>query len=152
MKVLVFSDSHRSLGGMYEAIETHKPDQVFHLGDLLSDAEEVSYLYPHLPICTVPGNCDGWTSDPLKKQITLDGVRILLSHGHVWHVKTGYSTAIAEARSIQADVLLFGHTHHPYCEQLEDGLWVLNPGASRSSYGILDIHRGQVHCQLVYFD
>ena len=34
MKILVFSDSHRSLAGMYHAIEEHQPDQVIHLGDL----------------------------------------------------------------------------------------------------------------------
>ena len=39
MKILVFSDSHRSMSGMYSAIDRHLPDQVIHLGDLLQDAE-----------------------------------------------------------------------------------------------------------------
>ena len=87
LKILVFSDSHRSLIGMYRAIDQHKPQQVIHLGDLEQDIEEVAEHYPQLPFCTVPGNCDGWTTAPLKKQITLEGVSILLSHGHLWGVK-----------------------------------------------------------------
>ena len=148
MKILVFSDSHRSRGGMLDAIDAHRPDQVIHLGDLQSDAEELTYVYPKLPICMVPGNCDGWTMDPLKKQITLAGKRILLSHGHLWGVKKGYEVAVADARAVGADILLFGHTHRALCQQLEDGLWMMNPGASRSSYGLIRIEQGQIHCSI----
>lgn len=74
MKILVFSDSHRSLSGMYAAIDLHKPEQVIHLGDMMDDAEEVARHYPKLPFCLVPGNCDGWVvTVPVKKQITLGG-------------------------------------------------------------------------------
>lgn len=146
MKILVFSDSHRSLSGMYNAIDAHQPDQVIHLGDLQRDAEEVARVYPRLPICMVPGNCDGWTTDPVKRQITLAGKKILLSHGHLWGVKSGYDAAIADARASGADILLFGHTHRALCQQLEDGLWMMNPGTSRSSYGLILIQDGQIQC------
>ena len=56
MKILVFSDSHRFLSGMVQAIEEEKPDQVIHLGDLMGDAEELSWRFQTLPICMVPGN------------------------------------------------------------------------------------------------
>jgi len=133
---------------MLDAIDAHRPDQVIHLGDLQSDAEELTYVYPKLPICMVPGNCDGWTMDPLKKQITLAGKRILLSHGHLWGVKKGYEAAVADARAVGADILLFGHTHRALCQQLEDGLWMMNPGASRTSYGLIRIEQGQIHCSI----
>ena len=121
MKILVFSDSHRSLSGMYAAIDLHQPRQVIHLGDVMDDAEEVAGHYPALPFCLVPGNCDGWgVAVPVKKQITLGG------------------------RSI----LLFGHTHIPLCRQLEDGLWMMNPGPARSSYGLIEITDGTVACSL----
>ena len=99
MKILVFSDSHRFLSGMVQAIEEEKPDQVIHLGDLMGDAEELSWRFQTLPICMVPGNCDGWTTAPAIKRITLQGKNILLSHGHLWRVKGGYDLAIAEAGS-----------------------------------------------------
>ena len=128
---------------MYAAIEHHKPQQVIHLGDMISDAEEVARHYPKLPFCMVPGNCDGWfTTVPLKKQITLEGRSILLSHGHRWDVKAATSQAIADARAVGVDILLFGHTHIPLCQQLEDGLWMMNPGPARSSYGLIEIEAG----------
>ena len=149
MKILVFSDSHRSRGGMLDAIDAHRPDQVIHLGDLQSDAEELTYVDPKLPICMVPGNCDGWTMDPLKKQITLAGKQFLLSHGHLWGVKRNFDGAIADARAAGVDVLLFGHTHKAVCHQLEDGRWVMNPGTSRSTYGMITIENGVIQCSIL---
>lgn len=146
MKVLIFSDSHRSLSGMYSAIEMHHPDQVIHLGDLMEDAQEVAYAYPRLPFCMVPGNCDGWTTEPAKKQIHLAGKNILLSHGHLWGVKRGFDTAVADARACGADILLFGHTHQALYRTLDDGLLLLNPGASRSTYGLLELGNGTMSC------
>ena len=134
--IIVFSYSEIYTGGMIQAIDEQKPDQVIHLGDLISDAEEISYLYPKLPVCMVPGNC------------TLQGRSILLSHGHLWGVKSGCDAAIARARAAGADILLFGHTHQPLCQQMEDGLWVLNPGPSRSSYGTILLEEGLTCCTL----
>ena len=148
MKILVFSDSHRSWSGMIQAIEEQQPDLVVHLGDLQRDAEELALLYPKLSMVTVPGNCDGWTTVPSIKQITLQGRSILLSHGHLWGVKSGCDAAIARARAAGADILLFGHTHQPLCQQMEDGLWVLNPGPSRSSYGTILLEEGLTCCTL----
>ena len=148
MNILVFSDSHRYVSGMYCAIEAHHPDQIIHLGDHQEDAEEVAAVYPTLPFCMVPGNCDGWTTEPLKKRITCDGVSILLSHGHLWHVKQGYELAISDARNSGADILLFGHTHVAVCKQLEDGLWMMNPGSCRSTYGLITLEHGTIQCSI----
>ena len=134
---------------MIQAIDEQKPDQVIHLGDLISDAEEISYLYPKLPVCMVPGNCDGWTTVPSIKQITLQGRSILLSHGHLWGVKQSYHAAYADARACRAQIVLFGHTHKALCQQLEDGLWVMNPGMSRSSYGLIELEDGQIRCAVL---
>ena len=61
-RIFVFSDSHRYVRNMYAAMEDGKPDLVLHLGDMLRDAEELSYAYPQQSIVMVPGNCDGWTT------------------------------------------------------------------------------------------
>lgn len=148
MKLLILSDSHRSMSGIYQAIDQEKPDHVIHLGDLLQDAEQASFAYPTLPFCMVPGNCDGWTNLPPKKQITLKGKSILLSHGHIWGVKSGYERAIMDAQAVQADILLFGHTHQPLCQQLDSGLWMLNPGSSRSSYGTIELTQERILCKI----
>ena len=149
MKILVFSDSHHSLSGMYQAIELEQPHQVIHLGDMMDDAREVACAYPRLPFCMVPGNCDGWTTEPPKKQITLAGVPILLSHGHLWGVKQSLHAALADARACGVRILLFGHTHKALCRQTEDGLWVVNPGMSRSTYGRIEIVDGRISCAVL---
>ena len=116
---------------------------------MMYDAEEVSEHYPKLPFCLVPGNCDGWgAATPPIKQITLAGKSILLSHGHRWGVKSSYDMAIVAARVAEADILLFGHTHNALCEQLDDGLWMMNPGAARYSYGLIEIENGEINCTL----
>lgn len=151
MKLLVFSDSHRSLRGMRDAVELERPDYVLHLGDLEEDARLLSQEYPMLAVAGVPGNCDGWMpSGPLQKLITYGQTRVLLSHGHIWHVKSGYGAALAAARSCGADILLFGHTHVPYCQRQEDGLWVMNPGSIRDSgsYGVILLEGDGADCLL----
>lgn len=150
MKLLVFSDSHRSLAGMRKAVELERPDYVIHLGDLEQDAQLLGQEYPQLAVASVPGNCDGFVFSPLQKLVTYDKIRILMSHGHIWHVKGGYGGAISAARKCDAHILLFGHTHVPYCERLEDGLWVMNPGSVRDSgsYGVITISGGNAVCEL----
>ena len=136
---------------MYAAMEDGKPDLVLHLGDMLRDAEELSYAYPQQSIVMVPGNCDGWTTQPLQKLLDIQGKKLLLSHGHIWQVKSGCETALAAARQQGADLVLFGHTHRAYCVQEPDGLWVLNPGAARDSYGVVTIDGSGMRCEIVSF-
>lgn len=150
MKLLVFSDSHRSLQGMRDAVELERPDYVVHLGDLERDAQLLSQEYPTLAVTGVPGNCDGFNFSPLQKLVTYGHTRVLMSHGHIWGVKGGYGAAIAAAQKCDAHILLFGHTHVPYCQQLESGLWVMNPGSIRDSgnYGVIDLSDSRILCQL----
>ena len=49
---------------MYDAVELEKPDMAFHLGDCISDAQDLSSAFPMLDLCYVPGNCDYCTSVP----------------------------------------------------------------------------------------
>ena len=66
----------------------------------------------------------------------------------LWGVKSGYDRAFAQARAVGADILLFGHTHQALCRQLEDGLWVLNPGSSRSTYGLITLDETGISCSI----
>jgi predicted phosphodiesterase len=58
-----------------------------------------------------------------------------MTHGHNHHVKQTRLRLVADARAAGAAAALYGHTHEPDCQQLEDGLWLLNPGACGSSGG-----------------
>ena len=134
---------------MLRLVEQEQPRQVFHLGDLVRDAQALQDDFPALPVALVPGNCDGWTTLPSTLHLTLGGFHFLLSHGHLWDVKRGYEAAIAAGRKAGAHVVLFGHTHQPLCRQLEDGMWLLNPGPSRSSYGVIRLEEGQLSCAVL---
>ena len=132
MKILVLSDSHASLRRMREWIEVVKPDAVVHLGDHYDDGQALQEEYPRLSFWLVPGNCDRWRAPVGAPEILCTkvcGVRLFMTHGHNHHVKQGMGALLSDARRMQAQAALYGHTHMPVCQQEPDGLWVLNPGS-----------------------
>ena len=96
MKLLILSDTHRSLGFAYDAIEKEHPDAVVHLGDHLTDAEDLSFACQEPDFYYVPGNCDYAPTVPQSLTLELDGVRIFVTHGHLYGVKRDL-TALAGA-------------------------------------------------------
>ena len=96
MKLLILSDTHRSLGFACEAIEKEAPDAVIHLGDHLGDAEDLSFAYQDPDFYYVPGNCDYAPTVPQMLTLEFDGVRIFATHGHLFGVKREL-TALADA-------------------------------------------------------
>lgn len=137
MRILVFSDSHGRVGSMQDMIERYVPDAVFHLGDVVRDGDKLQELYPKLAFHRVAGNCD-WSAHglPLEDVVRLDGKTIFYMHGHTQSVKSGVGMAVRAAQAIEADVLLFGHTHRAICDD-RDGLLVVNPGAAQDGCGAL---------------
>ena len=138
MKILVMSDSHSSLRFMRLCIDRLKPQHVIHLGDLFEDAQAVQEDYPHVRFHAVPGNCDTYlirNQQPAVLCYDIDGVRLMMTHGHLHGVKSGLTRLIADARQMNAGGVLFGHTHEKLCFQDESGLWIINPGSCRSDHG-----------------
>ena len=87
MIITVFSDLHGDSDKQMEAaFETS--NYVVFLGDGLSRIRGFEYEHPDKFIF-VRGNCDLWDDTPTKRILDLDGVRILVTHGHEQHVKTG---------------------------------------------------------------
>ena len=149
MKLLIFADSHRMLGSMVEAVEEESPDQIFHLGDLESDAQYLADRFPHIPVCSVPGNCDYMPREAYTKLVTVGGKTFFLNHGHTYRVKYGFDAIINAACVARADVLLFGHTHTPYYADV-NGLTVINPGSIGygDTYGVLTIENGSLNYEM----
>ena len=82
MEILVLSDSHGRVDHMVRAVEQFHPRQVLHLGDCVRDTQALERQFPQLPVTMVPGNCDwGQTGEP-ERLLEIDGVRILMLHGH----------------------------------------------------------------------
>lgn len=145
MKLLVVSDSHHSLGYIYDAIELEMPDAVIHLGDHQGDAEDLSCAFEAIPFYTVPGNCDYGSIDPDTRLLAFEGVRFFLTHGHRYGVKSGLTRLWLAAKQAGADIALYGHTHIP-SDTEKDGIRMINPGAG--FYAVIQIQNGHFTCVL----
>ena len=136
---------------MYDAIERLRPDAVIHLGDHLEDAESMESVFSGVDFYHVPGNCDYFTNVPPSLTVSLDGVRVFLTHGHLFGVKSGLDTLAAAAKDMGAQLALFGHTHQALLEE-RDGIMLLNPGTAgrlgRSSYAVAELKNGRFSCRL----
>jgi len=111
---------------------------VVHLGDYFDDGQAMAEEFSNIPFHQVPGNCDRYRSYEIRQEILcydVCGVRLYMTHGHLHKVKISIYPVCSSARDLGAKAVLFGHTHEALCEQIEDGLWVLNPGACGSSSG-----------------
>ena len=131
MKLLILSDTHRSLGFAYDAIEKEHPDAVVHLGDHLTDAEDLSFACQEPDFYYVPGNCDYAPTVPQSLTLELDGVRIFVTHGHLYGVKRDLTALAGAAKDAGARLALFGHTHIQHLEE-RGGITLLNPGTGRA--------------------
>lgn len=145
MRIVVISDSHKK-SHIIDKILSSQPDalHVFFLGDVIEDIEDYPLLYPEKTFHIVSGNCD-WHSTVKSVDLeTVDGVKILYTHGHNFYVKGGVVPLIEAAKKSGCKIALYGHTHTPQI-LYEDGLYVVNPGScsqSRNgpnSYAIIDI-------------
>jgi len=125
MKLLITSDVHGYDDRLKEVINKHK-DVDYHInaGDMCLDC----HIYEPYHIITVKGNNDFFTNEPLKRVLDLNGLKILLTHGHIEHVKYELSTLITLAKHLQVDLVVFGHTHQRHLET-DQNITILNPGA-----------------------
>ena len=159
MNVLVFSDSHGGRGKINEVLERQisPPDAILFLGDGLRDIDGADV--GNVPVYSVCGNCDtsfgALFSDVFDERvIVIGGKRIFMTHGHKYHVKSVLSALFMRARELDADIVLFGHTHVPFEMTLgqdnEYGIGlckpihVMNPGSIGSypySFGNIEIDR-----------
>lgn len=149
-KILVLSDSHRDIEHMQAAVSLEKPDLIIHLGDHISDANKLTWQFPHIPMIAVPGNCD-FSSEQTVRIINIEGYHLMICHGHQYHVKSSLLSIEYAAKEKNADAVLFGHTHHICCDY-HNGLLIFNPGSigqppykGSNSYGILEIDENGIH-------
>jgi putative phosphoesterase len=150
----VISDTHRKLLLADAALEQMgEIDYLLHAGDHYDDALTLA-VGRNLRCKAVVGNCDFFTSGPEEEILELEGVRLLITHGHRYRVKSGYQGLLARARALEVQVVIFGHTHLP-CMEKEKGIILLNPGSigaprggTEATFGILEINRGIVRAHI----
>lgn len=154
MRILILSDSHGDLRSMKLAAERTKPDQIIHLGDCWQDTAALKALFPLIPVAQVPGNCDAYdfsARGPEQLILTLDGHKVMITHGHRYHVKSGLLSLGYAAKEAGAELCLFGHTHHQTQEDF-DGVILLNPGSIgpvRHEYAVAETDGGKLRFALM---
>ena len=155
MKCIVLSDTHGYIDTAREALRRN-PDAevVFFLGDGIDDIEFIAESYKNVAWFAVKGNCDRtcvFLGDMVKStdSITLEGKKIVFTHGNLYGAKAGYGGLISLARDEGADIVLFGHTHTPcevYISEYEKPFYLFNPGAASgydAGFGLLQLSSGQ---------
>jgi uncharacterized protein len=146
MKVLVVSDSHGEAQLLHAIIRRVAADHVIHCGDFCTKREEL----PDVSLTVVKGNCD-FAQAP-KEQIWKTGkLRFYVVHGHQLRVKSTLLPLRGRAEEVGAQIVCFGHSHFPVCQQVKNVL-LLNPGSIASprqfpypTYACIEIWQHRVH-------
>jgi len=160
----VVSDTHmprmaRALPlALREGLSAHGVELILHLGDFT--APEVAELFREIaPFDAVAGNNDDAALRARfgrRKILEVDGVRIGMTHGDGMRGTT-LERAIDAFAGEAVDVILFGHSHAPYCAR-HGATWLVNPGSPtdkrrspRYSWALLELAAGRVTPTLHYY-
>ncbi len=122
----VVSDTHgrfdSALKPLFEGVVT-----IIHAGDIGS-LDVIERLEEIAPVIAVEGNNDSFSRYPVEQVQDLAGRRILVRHifGELHQIRRTERDIIAR---IEPSIVVFGHSHRPYCEVLGDVL-LFNPGSA----------------------
>lgn len=132
MKILIVSDSHGLTEELLEikARYAHEVQMMIHCGDSELQADEEALENFHV----VQGNCDfiGTFPEDLIKE--LGGLRVFVTHGHRYGVKSTLLNLSLRAQEAAANIVCFGHSHFLGAEMIE-GIMFINPGSIRLPRG-----------------
>jgi len=147
MRIFVVSDTHGSTMEVINKMQTmEKPDLIIHLGDYVEDGVKIEEEL-EIETIIVKGNGDYFHPEFKEDEIlTIEGRRIFLTHGHKYNVSYGEDNLLYRGEELNADIILFGHTHVPLLFK-ESDIIVMNPGSpsmprgynKKKSFGILEI-------------
>lgn len=154
-RILIFSDTHNDINLCIRILTKIKDvDAIIHAGDTASDAEDLHYAFPDIPMYSVRGNNDFLSRVPDKLTVTIGGKKILIVHGHNERVKYDLSlSALTEkGEAANADLVVFGHTHEPRTEY-RGKMIILNPGSVRftRTYAVAEIEDDVLKTAIVDF-
>lgn len=144
MRIAVISDTHR-VGKFINMAKKliEDADILIHLGDNIDDVELLSNEF-NGKVYGVAGNCDFSSKYPKEGIVEINGVKIFYTHGDLYGVKTTINNIYYKGRELNADIVLFGHTHIHGIERVE-GMTLMNPGSISLPHfkgryvGIIDI-------------
>lgn len=145
LRLIIFSDSHRDFHAIYRIVKRHPDaDLYLHLGDGEREFDDLACCFPELAMKMVRGNNDLDSTAPTILLEEAAGKRILITHGHLHSVKSGLSRLLLDARRMEADIVLYGHTHTAFTD-VKNSIHIMNPGSvslpcsGPATYGMIDI-------------
>ena len=157
MIIGVISDTHLQspTGRLGEVIKKYfsNVDLILHAGDIT--AREVLDAFDGKEVIAVRGNNDAENLArrlPKKKVLTVNGLRIGLTHG--WGFPLGLRKKVARAFD-DMDCIVYGHSHWAVNQRVKNVLY-FNPGAFRGgpssfwrpSIGLLNVDR-EIHGEII---
>lgn len=130
MLIAVIADTHknqRSINVAKKHIKEADADLIIHLGDCIEDVEPLKEEFSG-KVYAVEGNCDNLDKYPKEDILEVNGKRIYFTHGDLYGVKHGLDNLRRKGKEVEADIVLFGHTHEPFKED-KNGMILMNPGS-----------------------
>lgn len=145
MKIVVVSDTHKNFPVLDKVVNANLDADLFiHLGDGENEARDVHNAHPDKAMIYVQGNCD-FGFHRAYQIVNACGFKIFCTHGHVQDVHSGLDRLVAQAKSNDCRIALFGHTHLYRTDNI-DGVFVMNPGSLDSprnhnapTYGVIEL-------------
>lgn len=152
-KIIVVSDSHNNRQGLEKLHDLFaENDAIIHLGDVSADGNYLKTAYPHQQVTVINGNCDPVKLGENECVLEIEGVKLFLTHGHLYGVKYSLDKLCYRAQELGCTVALYGHTHNARIDQVGN-VTAINPGCmsrySQNGYCYLCIHQGKVVPTLV---
>jgi putative phosphoesterase len=153
MRIAILSDTHGNCTQAVRSLDLSGAfDCIIHLGDTTDDAEFIE-LALERELVIVSGNCDAGGKYPRSMTLEIAGKIFFICHGDRSHVKAGLTQLYQKALQVGADIVLYGHTHIPLIEEINNILFI-NPGAMKKSsknptMGILHIDGGMVRAEII---
>ena len=134
--IAIFSDTHRTDGhGLTgRALDAaREASAVIHAGDFGSEATYEAFLEECFRVYGVYGNVDGPALVerlPERRTVEVESVRFAVRH----RPDGGLPSLSLYGRSVDADVVVYGHTHRTSLTATDD-LLVVNPGSHTQPRG-----------------
>jgi len=145
MILVVISDSHGRNEVFTQLREMYPTASAYlHCGDSECPASELDGFV------SIQGNNDLYFDYPKQIILDLDGIRVLLIHGHQYPMYAVTEKLIEKAINEECQLVLYGHTHVYKVTQYKD-IVLVNPGSihynrdgSEPTYAIITILNGKI--------
>lgn len=134
MKIGVISDTHGMNRFIDKVISYLKEcDLIIHAGDNFVDSKYIHKM-TNVGMMAVRGNCD-FENVEEELEFEVENKNIFVCHGDRYGVKYGLEQLQKKAKEVDADIVIFGHTHTPLIKE-KDNIIYINPGSVSLPRGV----------------